>query len=145
VIERHDSVIVSTFVRALLPVTQLFALYVLAYGHYGPGGGFQAGVILGAAYILLALALGRDVFERRVNERVCLGMAAAGVLLYLLTGVAGLAGGSTFLDYSVLPLPVSPVKARYFGILFIETGVAIAVAATIVVLFCRLADSGRDT
>jgi multicomponent Na+:H+ antiporter subunit B len=144
VIERHDSLIVITFVRVLLPVTQLFALYVLAYGHYGPGGGFQAGVILGAAYILLALALGREVFERRVNERVCLGVAAAGVLLYLLTGVAGLTGGSTFLDYSVLPLPVSPVKARYFGILFIETGVAIAVAATIIVLFCRLADSGRD-
>jgi multicomponent Na+:H+ antiporter subunit B len=140
-IERHDSLIVVTFVRALLPVVQLFALYVLAYGHYGPGGGFQAGVILGAGHILLALALGREAFERRVNERVCLGLAAAGVLLYVLTGVAGVAGGSTFLDYSVLPLPVTPVKARYFGILFIETGVAIAVAATIVVLFCRLADT----
>lgn len=140
-IERHDSVVVVTFVRALLPIVQIFALYVLVYGHYGPGGGFQAGVILGAAYILLALALGREAFERRVNEPVCLGLAAAGVLLYVATGVAGLAGGSTFLDYSVLPLPVSPVKARYFGILFIETGVAIAVAATIVLLFCRLADT----
>jgi multicomponent Na+:H+ antiporter subunit B len=144
VIERHDSIIVITFVRVLLPVVQLFALYVLAYGHYGPGGGFQAGVMLGAAYILLALALGREAFLQRVNERICLGVAAAGVLLYLLTGVAGLAGGSTFLDYSVLPLPVSPVKARYFGILFIETGVAIAVAATIILLFCRLADTGPE-
>jgi multicomponent Na+:H+ antiporter subunit B len=143
-IERHDSVIVITFVRVLVPVAQLFALYVLAYGHYGPGGGFQGGVILGAAYILLALGLGREVFERRVNERVCLGLAAAGVLLYVLTGLAGLVGGSTFLDYSVLPLPVSPVKARYFGILFIETGVAIAVAATVIVLFCRLADTAAD-
>jgi multicomponent Na+:H+ antiporter subunit B len=140
-IERHDSIVVTVFVRMLLPVVQLFALYVLVYGHYGPGGGFQAGVMLGASYILLALALGREVFERRVNERVCLGLAAAGVMLYLLTGVAGLAGGSTFLDYSVLPLPVSPVKARYFGIFFIEIGVAIAVAATIIVLFCRLADT----
>ena len=78
-IERHDSVVVVTFVRALLPVMQLFALYVLIYGHYGPGGGFQAGVMLGAGYILLALALGREVFERRVNEPVCLALAAAGV------------------------------------------------------------------
>ena len=140
-IERHDSIVVTVFVRMLLPVVQLFALYVLVYGHYGPGGGFQAGVMLGASYILLALALGREVFERRVNERVCLGLAAAGVMLYLLTGVAGLAGGSTFLDYSVLPLPVSPVQARYFGIFLIEIGVAIAVAATIIVLFCRLADT----
>jgi hypothetical protein len=36
---------------------------------------------------------------------------------------------------------VSPVKARYYGILLIETGVAAAVAATLIVLFCRLADT----
>jgi multicomponent Na+:H+ antiporter subunit B len=140
-IERHDSLIVVTFVRVLVPLVQLFAFYVLAYGHYGPGGGFQAGVLLAATYILTALALGRDAFRRRVNERICMALAAAGVLLYLATGVAGMFGASTFLDYSVLPLPVSPVKARYFGILFIETGVAIGVAATLVLLFARLADT----
>lgn len=140
-IERHDSLVVVTFVRVLVPLVQLFALYVLAYGHYGPGGGFQAGVLLAATYILTALALGREAFQRRVNERICVALAAAGVLLYLATGLAGMFGGSTFLDYSVLPLPVSPVKARYFGILFIETGVAIGVAATLVLLFARLADT----
>jgi multicomponent Na+:H+ antiporter subunit B len=142
-IERHASIVVVTFVRVLVPLVQLFALYVLAYGHYGPGGGFQAGVLLAATYILTALALGRDAFQRRVNEPICMAVAAGGVLLYLATGVAGMLGASTFLDYSVLPLPVSPVKARYFGILFIETGVAVAVAATLVLLFARLADTGR--
>jgi hypothetical protein len=34
----------------------------------------------------------------------------------------------------------SVARARYFGILFVETGVGIAVAATLVILFCRLAD-----
>jgi multicomponent Na+:H+ antiporter subunit B len=139
-IERSDSLVVVTFVRVLTPIVQIFALYVLAYGHYGPGGGFQAGVIIAASYILVALALGREVFERRVNESACLAIAAGGVLLYLVTGLAGFLGG-TFLDYSRLPLPVSPVKARYYGILLIETGVAAAVAATLVVLFCRLADT----
>jgi multicomponent Na+:H+ antiporter subunit B len=142
-IERHSSVVVTTFVRILTPLAQLFALYVLAYGHYGPGGGFQSGVILAATYILVALALGREALARRVNEPVCIGLAAAGVLLYFLTGVVGLAAGSTFLDYSVLPLPVSAVEARYFGILLIEIGVAAAVAATLVVLFCRLADTDQ--
>ncbi|HUF94388.1 MAG TPA: MnhB domain-containing protein [Candidatus Limnocylindria bacterium] len=140
-IERHDSIIVVTFVRVLVPLVQLFALYVLVYGHYGPGGGFQAGVLLAATYMLIALALGREAFERRVNERACVALAAAGVLLFVATGVAGMLGGAAFLDYSVLPLPVSPVKARYFGILFIEVGVAIAVAATLVLLFARLADT----
>jgi multicomponent Na+:H+ antiporter subunit B len=144
VIARHDSVIVDTFVRVLIPPAQLFGLYVLFHGHYSPGGGFQAGVILGATYILIALAFGREALDRRVNDRVCAAVAAAGVLLYLLTGVAGLIAGEAFLDYRALPLPVTPVKARYFGILFIETGVTIAVAATLVLIFSRLADVDRD-
>jgi multicomponent Na+:H+ antiporter subunit B len=145
VIERHASVVVQTFVRVLTPLAQLFALYVLAFGHYSPGGGFQAGVILGGTYILLALALGRDTLDRKVNQPVCVALAAAGVLLYVVTGVAGMAGGGTFLDYSRLPLPVTPVRARYFGILFIETGVTLGVAATLIILFCRLGqpESGR--
>lgn len=139
-IERHASVVVQTFVRVLTPLAQLFALYVLAFGHYSPGGGFQAGVILGATYILLALALGRDILDRKVNQPVCVALGAAGVLLYALTGIAGMAGGGTFLDYSRLPLPVTPVRARYFGILFIETGVTLGVAATLIILFCRLGE-----
>lgn len=144
-IERHASVVVQTFVRVLTPLAQLFALYVLAFGHYSPGGGFQAGVILGATYILLALAFGRDALDRKVNQPVCVALGAAGVLLYVLTGVAGMAGGGTFLDYSRLPLPVTPVRARYFGILFIEIGVTLGVAATLIILFCRLGEqeSGR--
>lgn len=139
-IERHDSVIVTSFVRGLTPLAQLFALYVLAHGHYSPGGGFQGGVILGATYVLLALGLGREALDRRVDERVWLAAGAAGVLLYLGTGLAPLAGGGTFLDYAALPLPVSPVRARYLGILLVETGVMLAVTATVVGLFCRLAD-----
>jgi multicomponent Na+:H+ antiporter subunit B len=138
VIERHPSTVVDTFVRLLVPLAQLFALYVLAFGHYSPGGGFQAGVILGATYILSALALGPEGFRRAVNERVCLALGAAGVLLYALTGAASVAAGANFLDYSALPLPVSAVRARYFGILMIETGVTLAVGATVTLLFLRL-------
>jgi multicomponent Na+:H+ antiporter subunit B len=144
VIEPHASVVVQTFVRMLTPLAQLFALYVLTFGHYSPGGGFQAGVILGATYILLALALGREVLDRKVNEPLCVALGAAGVLLYVLTGVAGMMGGGNFLDYSLLPLPVAPVRARYFGILFIEGGVTLGVAATLIILFCRLADRQAD-
>lgn len=142
-IERHESVIVTTFARLLIPLAQQFALYVLVHGHESPGGGFQAGVILAATYILLALALGRQELDRRVNERVCLALAAAGVLLYALTGLGGMLFGGAFLDYGALPFPVPIAEARYLGILLIETGVALAVAATLVVLFCRLADRER--
>lgn len=139
-IERHDSVIVTTFARAILPLTQLFALYVWAHGHYSPGGGFQAGVILAAAYILVALALGREALARRVNEPLCVALAAGGTLLYVGTGLVGMVAGTAFLDYAALPLGSLPAKARYLGILLVEAGVTVAVAATLVVVFCRLAD-----
>lgn len=139
-IDRHDSIVVQTFVRLLTPLAQLFALYVLAHGHESPGGGFQAGVILAATYILIALALGRETFERRADERLWLGLASLGVLIYVATGIVGMLYGGTFLDYAALPLPVPAATARYFGILFIEIGVMLAVAATLTLLFARLAD-----
>jgi multicomponent Na+:H+ antiporter subunit B len=127
-------------VRVLVPLVQLFALYVLFFGHDSPGGGFQAGVMLGASYVLVALAFGPEVLEHRVNEPVCLALAAAGVLVYLGTGLAAMLSGGAFLDYGVLPVADSAPRARYFGILFVEIGVGVAVAATIVLLFCRLGD-----
>jgi multicomponent Na+:H+ antiporter subunit B len=143
-IDRHDSVMVQTFVRVVLPPAQVFALYVLFHGHYSPGGGFQAGVLLGATYVLVGLSLGREALDRRLNEPICAAVAALGVLLYLGTGLVGLVAGEAFLDYRALPLGASPVGARYFGILLIETGVAIAVAATLVLIFSRLADVERE-
>lgn len=139
-IERDDSVVVTAFVRVLVPTVQLFGLYVLAHGHESPGGGFQAGVILAAAYVVLALGLGREALARRVREPTCLALAAGGLMLYILTGVGGMLGGGAFLDYGALPLPVDVVDARYLGILSIETGVGLTVAATIVLIFCRLVD-----
>lgn len=144
-IERDDSVVVTAFVRFLAPAVQLFGLYVLAHGHESPGGGFQAGVILGATYLAIALALGRDALDRRVSERACVALACGGIGLYVLTGVLPMLNGGWFLDYSALPLPVDVVRARYLGILFIETGVGVTVAATIVLIFCRLADRGPET
>ena len=139
-IERHDSAIVTTFVRLVRPPAQLFALYVLVHGHYSPGGGFQAGVILAAVWIMGALALGRDHPGARVAERAWLAAGAGGVLLYLGAGAAGLLNGGAFLDYAGLALGLGAVRARYVGILLVEVGVTVAVAAALVVIFARLAD-----
>jgi multicomponent Na+:H+ antiporter subunit B len=136
-IERHESVVVTTFVRVLVPPAQLFGLYVLVHGHESPGGGFQAGVILASTYILLGLSLGPEALARRVNEPWWIAMAATGVLLYAAVGVAGFAGAA-FLDYGALHT-ADPVRGHWLGILLVETGVSLTVTATLVVIFCRLA------
>ena len=51
------NIILKTGCRFIIPFIQLFALYVVAHGHHSPGGGFQGGVIYGAAIILFAMSL----------------------------------------------------------------------------------------
>ena len=53
---RH--LILRVSVKMLTPLIVLFAIYVQTHGEYGPGGGFQAGVILAAAVIVYGLVFG---------------------------------------------------------------------------------------
>ena len=55
-VEAEPDLIVTNTVRLIVPVIQIFAFYVLAHGHVSPGGGFQGGVVMGASFILVALA-----------------------------------------------------------------------------------------
>ena len=41
--------------KAMIPFIVVFALYVQFHGDFGPGGGFQAGVILAAGLIFYSL------------------------------------------------------------------------------------------
>ncbi|MDO8341078.1 MAG: Na(+)/H(+) antiporter subunit B, partial [Candidatus Woesebacteria bacterium] len=88
--------------KLLIPFILLFALYVQFHGDFGPGGGFQAGVILAAAMVFYALIFGVDTTRRVVPDWLVEAMLAAGVLLYAGVGIAGLLLGGNFLDYFVL-------------------------------------------
>ncbi|MEM5787060.1 MAG: MnhB domain-containing protein, partial [Syntrophobacteraceae bacterium] len=91
-------VVVVTVSRMIIPFIQLFGLYVLAHGHYSPGGGFQAGVIFAASYVLLAVSHDLRTLVSRLTERAGHLFSAAGVLLYLGVGLVGLAAGGYLLD-----------------------------------------------
>lgn len=52
----------------LLGPILVFALYLVASGHLGPGGGFPAGAILGSALLLLALAKGMERVSAELYE-----------------------------------------------------------------------------
>ncbi len=52
----RTSPIVSLAVRAVTPIALLVAAYVLFAGHNQPGGGFAAGLMLGAIVVLRTLA-----------------------------------------------------------------------------------------
>ena len=136
----HDSVIVQTMARLLVPWIRIYALYVLFHGHYSPGGGFQAGVIMAASYVLVGLALGRQEFERSLPEPDAVRWAVAGALLFLLVGGVGLLAHAALFDYATLPIPgLTPTRLRYIGILLVEMGVFVGVTAALTLIFGRLA------
>jgi multicomponent Na+:H+ antiporter subunit B len=132
-----DDVLLRVLARLLTPFVLLFAAYVQFHGDFGPGGGFQAGVIAAAAVIFYAIVFGMDAARAFAPEWLVEKMMAAGVLLYAGVGFAGIALGGAFLDYFVLD--PDPVHGQHRGIFWVEAGVAATVAGVMTKLFYMFA------
>ncbi len=133
----HDDPVIRVVSKVLIPSIMLYALYVQFHGDYGPGGGFQAGVIFAVGFILNAIVFGinrgRHVWPAKLN----LQCIALGLLIYGGTGVASLFLDGNYLDYNVLS--GDPVAGQHLGILLIELGVGLTVASVMVGLFFAFA------
>lgn len=143
-IQAHDSVIVLTLGRILIPLVQLFGLYVLFFGQYGPGGGFVGGVIFGASMILSILIFGPSASYSKMAKKVVHG---DGLGLLIFAGVGGLCliGGGEFLNYAALEIPGLEVASRrYVGIMLTQIGVAVDVAVTVISIVFSLSSNDND-
>lgn len=135
--------ILRVVVKFLIPFILLFALYVQFHGDFGPGGGFQAGVIFASAFIVHALIFGVDCTMRIAPPGLLRTLAAIGVLIYAGTGVASLLLGANYLDYDVLG--ATPVGGQHVGILVVEFGVGLTVATVMMLVFFAFADWDERT
>ncbi len=137
-----NDMILRVIGKLLIPFILMFALYVQLHGDYGPGGGFQAGAIVAAAMIFYAMIYGLSTARRGLPDWLVESMMAAGVLLYLAVGFAGLYVGGNFLDYFVLD--IDPVAGQHRGIFWIELGVAITVCGVLLKIFYLFTQRGQD-
>ena len=97
-----EMVILRVVSKGFVPFIILFGLYVQFHGDFGPGGGFQAGVIFAAGLILYGLIFGLEDLQRVAPAWVIESTLAMGVLLYGGTGVVCMLLGGEFLEYNVL-------------------------------------------
>ena len=134
--------ILRVFAKILIPFILLFAVYVQFHGDYGPGGGFQAGVIVAAAVVFYALIWGLEGARRIAPDWLVETMLAAGVLLFATVGVAGILLGGNYLDYFVLSS--DPVHGQHRGIFWVEAGVLMTVFAVMLKVFYLFASRGRE-
>ena len=131
--------ILRIITKILIAPTLLFALYVQFHGDFGPGGGFQAGVIFSSAFVLYALVFGLEEVQKVAPPSLVLVFAAIGVLLYGGVGYASFFFGGEFLNYSVFIDPHHPHYGQHLGIILVELGVLITVAAVMIAIFYAFA------
>ncbi len=132
-----DYMLLRIISKMLIPFILLFGLYVQMHGDYGPGGGFQAGVIFAAAFILYAIVFEVETARRVAPMAVLATAACIGVLLYGGVGVACMIGGGNFLEYGALAH--DPRHGNHLGITLIELGVGITVAAVMMIVYYSFA------
>ncbi len=134
----HERYLVIRIVtKILIPFILLFALYVQFHGDFGPGGGFQAGVIFASAIILYAMLFGLNTARKVINQPLIQLIAAIGVLLFACVGLTSLFIGGNFFDYNVLS--EFPIAGQHLGILLIELGVGCTVASAMIIIFFSFA------
>ena len=138
---KHN-LILRVIAKFLFPVIALFAFYVQFHGDYGPGGGFQAGIIFSVAFIFYALVFGLKTTEQVLPPYVLRILASTGILIYAGTGVVTMLLGGNFLDYDLLSL--HPVQGQHIGIMLIELGVGITVSAVMLMIFYAFAGRGQS-
>jgi multicomponent Na+:H+ antiporter subunit B len=141
----YPTVVVRVIAALLSPFIAMFGLFIIAHGHYGPGGGFAGGVFLAVGAILPRLTLPEHVAYRLVPTTVGPIAGAIGMLGFLLIGLAPLALGGDFLDYSLLAFGGMEIpRARYLGILVVEVAVGLAVFGAMILLFDVLTGQAQD-
>ncbi|OYT15469.1 MAG: sodium:proton antiporter [Bacteroidetes bacterium 4572_77] len=94
------SEILQTGSLFLFPIIILFGTYIFLHGHLTPGGGFQGGVLIASASVLLIMAN----VNIKLNHTVLHFIESLSGFLYVIIGTIGLFLLGSFLDPKFLPL-----------------------------------------
>ncbi len=138
----YPSVVVRVVGAILVPFMLLFGVYIIAHGHYGPGGGFAGGVFLAVGAILPRMTLSPELAYRIFPTWVGPLVGGLGMMLFLLVAVAPLLVGGAFLDYGAIEVAgMAASRVRYLGILLVEIAVGLAVFGALLLIFDVLTDA----
>ena len=77
---RNESPITEVVTRMMVPIIQIFALYVIFHGHYSPGGGFQGGALLAASVVLQRVVLGQERSQSGFARNLAMPFAVIGMV-----------------------------------------------------------------
>ena len=131
-------IILRIVTKLLIPLILLFGLYVQFHGDFSAGGGFQAGVIFAAGFILYNIVFGLDVGRSILSANTAKSLMAIGVILYIVVGFLGILLGGNFLEYN--DLSSTPIRGQLLGVFLVELGVGLTVSNVMVLVFYSFND-----
>lgn len=139
-----NNVVLKNITKILFPFIVIYGIYIIFHGHLSPGGGFAGGTIIGAAFILKALA-----FEQAKNVKILpytliKKTESISMLYYVVLGLTGVFASHAFLSNTKADILLGHPGNLLSGglILFINLGIGIKVAATIISVFSSLEEGG---
>ena len=124
---------------ALVGAVLLLGLYVVAHGYISPGGGFQGGVVLAAAFLLVWLAGSFGAYKRLTPTRAIDVVEGVGAGSYVVIGLVALLLGHAFL-HNLLPNGLSGKLSSGGSIPLLNWASGLEVAAAFVLLFTTFLD-----
>ena len=80
----------------MLPFATMFGMFVILFGTCSSGGGFQGGVLVAAACILIYLGYGFETTRKSINMEFIRINEAIGAIIYVLLGLCGVLLGVRF-------------------------------------------------
>ncbi len=92
----EKNIVIKCGADMLLPFAIVFGIYIILFGTVSPGGGFQGGVMVASAAVLLYLGYGYNVAKNAINTEVLRVGEALGATLYVLFALCGLFLGANF-------------------------------------------------
>ncbi len=93
---KETDVVVRSGADMVLPFALIFGLYVILFGTVSPGGGFQGGVMVASACLLLYLGYGYKATTNVLNRELLEVSEAIGAIIYVLLAACGLFMGARF-------------------------------------------------
>jgi multicomponent Na+:H+ antiporter subunit B len=144
VIGRHPSENVRVVAALAMPFIGVFGIYVIAHGHYGPGGGFAGGVVLAVGVVLARLTIDPKLVDRAFPPVVGVMALVVGMSVFLLSALVPMLFGGQLLDYGAVDVgDLTDSRRRYLGIMIVEFGVGAVVFGGILSIFDRLSAQVR--
>lgn len=133
--EPKNDVILQTAARVLVPLIMIFGIYIILFGHLGPGGGFSGGAVIGAGLILYLNAFGFKKTEKFFNAKTYKWMSFGALACYSAAKSYSFYTGANHIE-SVIPLGTPGAILSSGLILLLNICVGVVVSGTMYAFYC---------